>query len=92
MEWSQEALGKVQCLVLLWLFSSSGWSLCRIAYIEDYFASCVGKFMAYLGSYCNCSPASLRSALVSVRGTRELVQSACGLGRNLPFLGDDEGV
>lgn len=51
----------------------------------------VGKFMAKLGNYCNCSPASVDSAWVPQRGMRELLQSVRVLGRNLSFLGDDQG-
>lgn len=54
-EWSQEVLRKLQCLALFQLCYSSGWSLCRIVYIENCFASCVSNLMTLLGNSCNRS-------------------------------------
>lgn len=89
-EWSQEMLWKVQCLVLFQLFYSSGWFSYTIVYTEYCFTFLLTSSWLTFG-ICNCSSASLDSVLIPLRGMRELWQSVCGLSRNLSFLGDDQG-
>lgn len=90
LEWSQKVLLKVQCLVLFQLFYSSGWFLYTIVYTEDCCALLLAHSWLSLGT---TTPAAqhLLTQLWYPKGEWELLQNVCELGRNLSFLGDDQG-